>query len=351
MSYVHLLPSCIVTEGYRRALLHDTQNNRSRLLSRGLAAALQRFSGRQVVALLAHLQQSGMSQHEADNMLDTLAAEGFLLFSPVRIPFEPLHTAFHQPLAITNAIVDIALTNLHLLPQMLTCFRSIDCPHLQLRVYSNVFPDAELLRWLAAFAVTDTMHTVDLILPFFDDYQSLPGMLRPAVLTSLVLYRAPYNDVQQLSNRSQVIFLSQTLDFPHCCGIVDMAYFNFSLPHYMEARHYNSCLNRKISIDHNGHIKNCPSMQQHYGHVLDTDWAKVLETQAFRQPAYITKDLVAICRDCEFRYVCTDCRAYLEQPNDVYSKPLKCGYDPYTCTWADWSDHPAKQTAMAYYGW
>ena len=47
----------------------------------------------------------------------------------------------------------------------------------------------------------------------------------------------------------------------------------------------------------------------------------------------IKKDQISVCKDCEFRYVCTDCRAYTQNSGDQYSKPLKCNYDPYTATW------------------
>jgi hypothetical protein len=57
-----------------------------------------------------------------------------------------------------------------------------------------------------------------------------------------------------------------------------------------------------------------------------------------------------VCKDCEFRYICTDCRAYLEDPYNEYSKPLKCGYDPYTGEWSEWSTNPLKQAAIKYYG-
>jgi hypothetical protein len=32
------------------------------------------------------------------------------------------------------------------------------------------------------------------------------------------------------------------------------------------------------------------------------------------------------------------------------SKPLKCGYNPYTNEWAEWSTNPLKEKAIAYYG-
>lgn len=63
----------------------------------------------------------------------------------------------------------------------------------------------------------------------------------------------------------------------------------------------------------------------------------------------ITKDKITGCKDCEFRYICTDCRAYIEEPEDIYSKPLKCGYDPNTGEWEDWSKNPLKEQAITHY--
>jgi hypothetical protein len=39
----------------------------------------------------------------------------------------------------------------------------------------------------------------------------------------------------------------------------------------------------------------------------------------------------------------------LENPEDILSKPLKCGYNPYTCEWEDWSTNPLKEKAIKYY--
>lgn len=32
------------------------------------------------------------------------------------------------------------------------------------------------------------------------------------------------------------------------------------------------------------------------------------------------------------------------------SKPLKCGYNPYTSEWAEWSTNPLKRKAINFYG-
>ncbi|MNR02411.1 hypothetical protein D3C85_1182610 [compost metagenome] len=91
-------------------------------------------------------------------------------------------------------------------------------------------------------------------------------------------------------------------------------------------------------------------MPESFGHIGDTRLADVLANPEFKKNWLLNKDSITVCKDCEFRHVCTDCRAYVEQPQDRYSKPLKCGYDPYANVWEDWATSPLKQEAIAYYG-
>lgn len=49
------------------------------------------------------------------------------------------------------------------------------------------------------------------------------------------------------------------------------------------------------------------------------------------------------------RYICIDCRAYLENPNDITSKPLRCGYNPYMNEWENWSKNPLKLKSIKFY--
>jgi hypothetical protein len=47
--------------------------------------------------------------------------------------------------------------------------------------------------------------------------------------------------------------------------------------------------------------------------------------------------------------VCTDCRAFLMNKDDIYSKPLKCGYDPKRAEWTDWQSNQASIPSFDYY--
>ncbi len=74
-------------------------------------------------------------------------------------------------------------------------------------------------------------------------------------------------------------------------------------------------------------------MRKSYGNIRDTKLEDVARDPEFQKLWFIHKDLIDVCRDCEFRHVCTDCRAYLKNPEDIYSQPAKCGYNPYIALW------------------
>ena len=48
----------------------------------------------------------------------------------------------------------------------------------------------------------------------------------------------------------------------------------------------------------------------------------------------ITKDFIHICKDCEYRYCCHDCRPLaMGVENSLFSKNPRCCYDPYKGEW------------------
>jgi len=44
------------------------------------------------------------------------------------------------------------------------------------------------------------------------------------------------------------------------------------------------------------------------------------------------EDQIETCKICEYRYICSDCRAFTIN-NDLYQKPLKCNYNPQSMKW------------------
>lgn len=137
-----------------------------------------------------------------------------------------------------------------------------------------------------------------------------------------------YNDV----HFSGVDLLKKdTLFLTSHCGNISPNYFEANMDHFKN-RKVNNCLHGKISVSKEGEIKNCPSTKDIYGHIDLNTLRDVVKTKNIKKLWNISKDDINGCKDCEFRYICLDCRAYTENDNK-YSKPKKCDYDPYTNKW------------------
>jgi SPASM domain peptide maturase of grasp-with-spasm system len=212
--------------------------------------------------------------------------------------------------------------------------------------YLKVFNNTRLISFdiLLKYSPTNTLKIIQL-------FKSTINKVK-----SVVFFNSP--EIKEINyNKKQlfdILFLKEDInDFRHC-GIVNVKYFNTNMSKVLESLNHNSCLHKKISIDKEGNIKNCPGMSQSFGNIKDTTLEEALNHPDFKKYWNVKKDMIAVCKDCEFRHICTDCRAYTERnefDGDIdLSKPLKCGYNPYTNEWAEWSTNPLKQKAIEYYG-
>ena len=64
---------------------------------------------------------------------------------------------------------------------------------------------------------------------------------------------------------------------------ITLRIFEVNIPLFTEAQLHNTCLNRKISIDVDGNIKNCPSMAQSFGDIRDTTLQEALDHPDFKK--------------------------------------------------------------------
>jgi SPASM domain peptide maturase of grasp-with-spasm system len=291
-------------------------------------------------------------------IFNRLASLNFGFFSKNIDLFPKINTNFFNNSLITNAVLEIDFKNDKInFEELINQLESIKCDHIALFIFN-----------------IKSLHALDSKLKYINwsEIKSINVFLSADIFENVSLY-------QYLSNNPKIVeitiyscsidkleFVNSTIiNFKKAkfernnliCGKINENYFSINIPAYTESLHHNSCLNRKISIDAEGNIKNCPSMKESYGNIRDSTLAEAIEKPGFKKYWDINKDKIAVCKDCEFRYICTDCRAYVEEPEDTsgpdgtnLSKPLKCGYNPYTGEWSEWSTNPLKQKAIDFYG-
>jgi radical SAM protein with 4Fe4S-binding SPASM domain len=111
-----------------------------------------------------------------------------------------------------------------------------------------------------------------------------------------------------------------------------------TIAHYSSG---HSCLLGKIAVTEFGEVFPCIFSRNHaVGNLLvSRELGSILRDAALRRFWSATKDQVMVCRDCEYRYVCFDCRPLSEASaagrSDYLHAPYpRCTYNPYTGEWA-----------------
>lgn len=266
--------------------------------------------------------------------------------------FPIIDESWHSPFDITNMIIDLDdRFQFEAYLKYIQEAQNLGIRHLQFRYYGKEVDS--FLCFLDKNLSENEFDSLEFMLYYNDEVLKKIETLLEKVqnIFQIYLFNAPesklYHPIPSVFGN--FIFSSQDFNI-HQCGIIDSSLFITNIKHFTESQHHNTCLNRKISIDAEGNIKNCPSMAQSFGNIRDTTLQEALAHPDFKKYWNVKKDQISVCQDCEFRHICTDCRAYLENPEDMYSKPLKCGYNPYTAEWEEWSTNPLKQKAIDYYG-
>jgi len=227
---------------------------------------------------------------------------------------------------------------------------STNCPRVEFRIL-NMSTIDDICSLLSLFEGT-VVTQIDLILVYFhtpiDDIKAI--FRRYHRLSKIIFSHSPENSyINKFYSTSEIVYSKRNLFEHFSCGNFIEYDFISNINFFSESQKYNNCLNRKLAIDKDGNIKNCLGTSIIYGNLQSDRVAEIVKKNEFRHCWTINKNSIDVCKSCEFRYVCQDCRAYLEKPEDVYSKPLKCGYNPSTCEWNDWRLDPKKKAAIHAY--
>ncbi|WP_268223762.1 grasp-with-spasm system SPASM domain peptide maturase [Sinomicrobium oceani] len=330
-NFFMLYADCIPVKGYTRTMICDTANGELFFVDNtyyDLILELRELTIGEVAAMLGEDDLP-----EFATFLEQMTAGDLGTFVEDPGLFPPIAEEWDSPFRITDAIIDIR-DKQHDYNGLFDQLNALLCPYVQIRSYAEQSPEA-LNAILSAYDKLSEFRHIEIVLKYPEDFDEngYRNILSDYRMVSLTFY-ASKNDREIAHHRMS--FIKQAFSSCEQCGIINKK--SMSLPglsSFMEHKNHNSCLNRKISIDESGRIKNCPSMKKDYGDADNVPLAEVLKDRAFTGLWDIRKDQIKVCKDCEFRYICSDCRAYVEDPSDIYSKPLKCSYDPYTGQWEE----------------
>ncbi|WP_460220032.1 grasp-with-spasm system SPASM domain peptide maturase [Psychroserpens sp. MEBiC05023] len=349
-NYLILFANCIPVKGPKRSVICDLQNNQYKYIPNDLYDILVRPKISLKSLLIEYENENESVLTEYVNFILEQGL-GFLGTDKDLERLPHLNLEFNTPAYITNMILELNNNSKYLNKDVVSQIQTLGCKNVEIFIYDQL--DIENVISILELFKKSIVKSIALYVKFNDqiDKSELERLsVRFMQLTLLVFHSSPENSVSELE-LLKVVYTSKIIkDFSHC-GIINQTYFSANVEKFTESKNYNSCLYKKISIDVNGNVKNCPALPSEFGNISSTKLKDiVVNNKNFKKFWNITKDLISTCKDCEFRYMCTDCRAYVENTEDHYSKPLKCGYDPYTNKWEEWSTNTLKQEAIKHYG-
>lgn len=336
MIYFRLHANCIITKGAFRAVILDFHLNRYIYIPLELADKLN-----------GELIYSKSTKNTVLNkFIDFLVENDFGFLTENQESFGKLALEFNRSSKITNAIIELDKLDRTIL-KSLEQLDQLSCESIEIRISCKDYTWKELCFLFSTVKST----SISSVYLYIQHNASIPNSKWVDLVKMnsriAVLYLYGTNREKKSPLTKKIVYLKEENLSKKKCGKINS--FAINIASYTESIHHNSCLNCKISIDVEGNIKNCPSMKESYGNVQDTTLKEAIEKPGFKKLWNINKDKILVCKDCEFRYICTDCRAYVDDPEDILSKPLKCGYNPYIGEWSEWSTNPLKQKAIDFY--
>lgn len=353
MRYFNLYSNIIISKGVNRILITDLQRNTSEIYPLELNEIIEELNNVSIEELFKDfdLESQVVLQEYLDLLLDK--EYGFITLNQKDSNFPNLSTEYNEASEISDLFIE--LDDFSVLEKTLNSVELLNMKFIT--IFCERYLSIEEMIKIDKYFIGSSLIGFQIYSPFHDEINKLTlEHLNQKTLRifNLVLFNCFKKPKVVKSNFKFQIEFTRKQIVRESCGKVSLNYFETNIIKVLESINHNSCLHKKISVDKLGNIKNCPSMQQSFGNINDTTLEEALNHPDFKKYWNVNKDMIEVCKDCEFRHICTDCRAYTER--NVFeealdlSKPLKCGYNPYTTEWSEWSTNPLKEKAIEYYG-
>lgn len=331
-----LFANCIPVKGYKRSIVYDLQRSDFSFIPNELFELLTDYKHLSKAELKDLYPDDGETIDEYYSFL-IQKEYGFWCSREELNSFPDLQLTWTSPSLITNAILDIG-NHEYDLKKVITELEDLGCKDIEVRIFT--IKPLSFIEKILKLTDNTRFKSIRLVVKYNvsiseEDYERL--LISHLRISQIVVNSSPFQKelVAKVKIRSEVLFTKEIIESSAHCGIIHVGFFSVNSSVFRESKNYNSCLNQKISIDIDGNIKNCPSMETTYGNIIDTSLHSALFQSRFKDLWNISKDQVKVCRDCEFRHMCSDCRVYIMDSNDLYSKPSKCNYNPYTASWIE----------------
>jgi|GEM_PF-4783978 len=274
---LHLYSTIKTTKGATRSVLIDLEREDFTLIPNDLIDFLEKYNGQ----LITYIYQE-LGDDVANEYLSFLHDRDVIFYNELtKEHFPPISEDWDAYSTITNTVIDVYHDDdLNSLYKVIQHLKDFNCQHIELRFFYTKKPN-EIQKTLEIFN-DSIIRSITLTLPFVDKIDQFEELFKKyARLMEVNLFE---KNTDRSFTSTFPIFLIDSDNPCLACGQIDVKGFAINLEGYNESKKFNSCLNRKLSLNlHNGDIKNCSSMPESFGNLHTDNVSDIIKTSNFQR--------------------------------------------------------------------
>lgn len=330
--HFRLYNACFPVKGAEMGLICDVQRKEAFHIPNLLVEVLEKACDHSVESI------KDQYHHQYDEGIDAylgeLAKLGIGFFTSQPEAFPAMDLTWESPLEVYSAILEIESAGNYDVADVLRQLDRLGCAGLQLR-FLMPFSTREIADLLGP-AKNSRLKFIELYIA--DNGEAVENLFRLAEgnrrIVSLVVHsskKAGLVASEKPGEPLQVVFTDQVIGRGQP-DLVRPEDFVASISIITEAMQFNIGLNRKISVDADGFIRNYVSHETNFGHVSRVKIQDVARSAGFQEKWLLHNDRIEKCRDCQYRYLCLSNSDIVEADGKYYKKDT-CRFDPYANIW------------------
>lgn len=332
MVYI-LLSTTPFVDGSIRTAIYDLQRKKIFFIPSSLSKLLKKNSGK--ISYSDLITKNAYYSKLLKYYEKYLIENEVIYYTDFPNEFKKINLNWQNPSEITNSIISIAKLSLSS-SNLKSLFSKLDlfnCKAVELRIEHKF----DLKEFQKIFTYINNSKILSLNLILKNNWYEINFLKQVLCFSSKIENISIYN-----SKESEVIYLNIN-NFPilinYKCGYIEdfekhplITLKNLNVNAYIESIKYNLYFNKKLFIDAEGDIR-FPNNNSKWKNIFEVKIEDFKEINSFTKLWYINKNLIDICKNCEFRYLCIDPRIPIQRLNNSWFYSSECDYNPYLAKW------------------